>query len=73
MKRQLRKNLALLLSLAMLFTFFPAASAADEAVYKQITTQEELTDGSYVMVVDSGYAVGALDGTWLAAAELAAT
>ena len=73
MKRQLRKNLALLLSLAMLFTFFPAASAADEAVYKQITAQEELTDGSYVMVVDSGYAVGALDGTWLAAAELAAT
>ncbi len=58
----------------MLFTFFPvAASAADEMVYKQITAREELTDGSYVMVVDSGYAVGALDGAWLAAAELAAT
>ena len=74
MKRQLRKNLALLLSLAMLFTFFPAAASAsgEDAVYKQITTQEELTDGSYVMVVDSGYAVGALDGTWLTATELAA-
>ena len=74
MKQQLRKNLALLLSLAMLFTFFPtAASAAGDEVYKQITSQEELTDGSYVMVVDSGYAMGALDSGWLTATELAAS
>ena len=63
MKRQLRKNLALLLSLAMLFTFFPAAaSAADEdAVYTKITSQDELVTGKYVMVVNTDYAVGEYD------------
>ena len=55
MKRQLRKNLALLLSLAMLLTFFPAAaSAADEdAVYTKVTELSDLTDGQYVLVADT--------------------
>ena len=55
MKRQLRKNLALLLSLAMLFTFFPAAaSAADEdAVYTKVTTNLDDWTGQYLLVYEN--------------------
>ena len=38
-------------------------------VYKKITTAAEFTTGSYVMVVDTGYAPGAVDGTWLSAVQ----
>ena len=62
MKRQLRKNLALLLSLAMLFTFFPtAASAAGEnGVYTQVTELDALTSGQYVLVADTSSGAKAL-------------
>ena len=57
----------------MLLTLFPAAAFAAEptGTFQKITAQEQLTDGQYVMVVNSGYAVGALEGTWLTATELA--
>ena len=38
-------------------------------VYKKITTAAEFTTGSYVMVVDTGYAPGVVDGTWLSAVQ----
>ena len=55
MKRQLRKNLALLLSLAMLFTFFPVAASAsgEDAVYTQVTELDALTDGQYALVAET--------------------
>lgn len=70
-KKQLHRVLSCLAALAMLLTLLPtAAFAAGEAeTYQKIDTEEAFTSGQYVMVVDSGYAVGALDGAWLSAAE----
>ena len=55
----------------MLLTLLPtAALAAGEAeTYQKIDTEEAFTTGTYLMVLDSGYAVGALDGSWLSAVE----
>ena len=73
MRHRFSKVLSTLLALAMLLTLFPAAAFAAEptGTFQKITAQEQLTDGQYVMVVNSGYAVGALEGTWLTATELA--
>lgn len=72
MKRRFSKLLSALLALAMLLTLLPTAAfaAGETGTFQKITTQEQLTDGKYVMVVDSGYAVGALDGTWLTATQV---
>ena len=72
MKRRIRNLLASLLALAMVVGMLPMAVFAVEntGTFTKITTQEELTTGQYVMVVDTGYAVGALDGTWLTATQL---
>ena len=55
MKRLLRKNLALLLSLAMLFTFFPAAASAagEDAVYTKVTTNLDDWTGQYLLVYEN--------------------
>ena len=72
MKRRIRNLLASLLALAMVVGMLPMTVFAVEntGTFTKITTQEELTTGQYVMVVDTGYAVGALDGTWLTATQL---
>ena len=56
----------------MLLSLLPTAvfAAGETGTFTKITSQNELTDGKYVMVVDSGYAVGALDGTWLTATQI---
>ena len=56
----------------MLLSLLPTAvfAAGGTGTFTKITTQEELTDGKYVIVVDSGYAMGALDGTWLTATQV---
>ena len=60
--------LSWLLIFAMVLTMAPAAvMAADSATYTKISTMDELTTGQYVAVVNTGYALGALDGTWLGA------
>ena len=61
---------ALLLVVAMLMTMMPAAGAAEPATYTRITSASELTTGSYVAVVSSGYAMGVLDGSWITAASV---
>ena len=72
MKRRFSKFLAALLALTMLLSLLPTAvfAAGETGTFTKITTQNELTDGKYVMVVNSGYAVGALDGTWLTATQI---
>ena len=72
MKRRLKACLSALLAAAMLLSLLPGAAfaAGETGTFTKITTQEELTNGKYVMVVDSGYAVGALDGTWLTATQV---
>ena len=56
----------------MLLSLLPTAVFAKDVTgtFTKITTQEKLTDGKYVIVVDSGYAVGALEGTWLTATQV---
>ncbi|OUO17416.1 hypothetical protein B5F94_02100 [Flavonifractor sp. An4] len=56
----------------MILSLLPTAAfaAGETGTFTKITTQDELTDGKYVIVVDSGYAMGALDGTWLTATQV---
>ena len=67
-----RKALAALMSISMAFSALPAGAFAAEGTgtFEKITEQAEFTTGKYVMTVDTGYAVEALSGTWLPAAEV---
>ena len=69
-----RRILSALLSLLMLVSLLPISVLADDATVTatQITQASELVDGQYVLVTDSGYAPGVLDGTWLTAAAVTA-
>ena len=60
--------------MVMLFSLLPISVLADDATVTatQITQASELVDGQYVLVTDSGYAPGVLDGTWLTAAAVTA-
>ncbi|MGM9605159.1 MAG: hypothetical protein ACI3XG_08830, partial [Faecousia sp.] len=70
MKRLRKRILSLLLMLAMALSMLPGmVFAAETETYTKITTAEELTTGKYVMVVDTGYAPGVLDGTWVTAVQ----
>ena len=75
MKKRCRRLVSALLTLAMLLSLLPAAAlaAGETGTATKISTQGELTNGQYVMVVGTGYAVGALEGTWLSAAEVTET
>ncbi len=60
------KILALLLTIAMVLTLVPAmAIAAEPANYAKITTADELVTGEYALVLDNGYALDVLDGSWV--------
>lgn len=69
-----KKYLAVILSIIMVFTVNPVVSNAAETAgtYVQINTPEELTSGNYVMISNSGYAVGTYDSNtkWLGATML---
>ena len=69
-----RRLLSALLSLLMLVSLLPISVLADDATVTatQITQASELVDGQYVLVTDSGYAPGVLDGTWLTAEAVTA-
>ena len=60
MRRKLKPLLSALLTIAMLLSLLPTAVFAkgETGTFTKITTQEELTNGKYVMAVNSGYAVG---------------
>lgn len=69
-----RRLLSALLSLLMLVSLLPISVLADDAAVTatKITQASELVDGQYVLVTDSGYAPGVLDGTWLTATAVTA-
>ena len=72
-RKGLHRALSALLALLMVFSAVPASAAAAETeTYQKISSADEFTSGKYVMMVDSGYAVGPLDGTWVTAVALAA-
>ena len=64
---------ALCMATLMAFSLMPAqtADAAGET-YTKVVSADELTDGRYIMVTDTGYAPGVLDGTWVTAEQIAA-
>ncbi len=71
MKRSLRSRVfSGLLALVMILTMLPMGTLAEgTATYKKISTVEELTSGKYVMITNTGYAPGVLDGTWISAVQ----
>ena len=71
MKRSLKSRVfSGLLALVMILTMLPMGTLAEgTATYTKISTVEELTSGKYVMITNTGYAPGALDGTWLSAVQ----
>jgi len=69
-----KRFLAIFLVALMLVSMLPVtAAAADEGVYKKISSMDELTTGKYVMILDTGYAPGSLDGTWVTAVQPSVT
>ena len=53
-----RRILSGLLALVLVLSLVPAVFAAGETeTYTKITSMEQLTNGQYVMVLDTGYAV----------------
>ncbi len=75
MKAFAKRCLALMLSIIMVLTMIPVSGYAEQSVgtFKKISSAAELTSGKYVMVVDSGYAMGILDASWITATQLSAT
>lgn len=65
------KFLAFALALVMVFSMLPVSVFAEETVtFTKITTLEELTTGTYVLVTEKGYAPGVLDDSWITAAAV---
>ena len=79
MKTRTRSRLlALLLVLVMVMTLLPTAAFAVETAggtvtATKVTSADELTTGQYVMVTNTEYAPGVLDGTWITAAAVDAS
>ncbi|HJC75759.1 MAG TPA: CehA/McbA family metallohydrolase [Candidatus Mediterraneibacter faecavium] len=64
---------ALCMAALMALSLVPVqtAEAAGET-FTKVTSADELTDGRYIMVTDTGYAPGVLDGTWISAEQVIA-
>ena len=59
-----------MLALVMILTMLPMGTLAEgTATYTKISTVEELTSGKYVMITNTGYAPGVLEGTWISAVQ----
>ena len=71
MKRSLKSRVfSGLLALVMILTMLPMGTLAEgTATYTRISTAEELTSGKYVMITNTGYAPGVLDGGWITAVQ----
>lgn len=67
--KKLSKILSVVLVLAMIMGMAAVVSAEETATYTKITSKEELVSGTYVMIVDTGYAPLALDNGWLPCAQ----
>jgi len=75
MKSFAKRCLAVMLSIIMVLTMIPVSGYAEQSVgtFEKISSAAELTSGKYVMVVNSGYAMGIFDGSWITATQLTAT
>lgn len=71
MKRSLKSRVfSGLLALVMILTMLPMGTLAEgTATYTKISTVDELTSGKYVMITNTGYAPGVLDGGWITAVQ----
>ena len=68
------KILSILLCLSMLVGMIAMVATAEEpATYKKVTSADELTSGQYILVNESGYALGVLDSGWVTAVETSIT
>ncbi|MDO5142179.1 MAG: CehA/McbA family metallohydrolase, partial [Eubacteriales bacterium] len=74
MKTAGSRVLSLLMVLAMLLAMLPgwALAAGERVTYTRVTELDELVDGQYAMVARHGYAMTALDGTWVQTAAVTA-
>ncbi len=73
-QKSLRRVLAALLAFLMILPMLPAPVQAEgSGTYQKISSSAEFTTGKYVMVVDTGYAVGPMDGTWVSAVAMSNT
>ena len=62
----MKKIISLLVVLAMVLAMVPAVFAAEaDATFTKITSMDELTSGEYVLICDTGVAMGQLDGGWI--------
>ena len=71
MKRSLKSRVfSGLLALVMILTMLPMGTLAEgTATYTRISTVDELTSGKYVMITNTGYAPGVLEGNWISAVQ----
>ncbi len=70
-KNGLKRVVSLVLVMLMLLSLVPtAAFAAGTGEYHKIAGSDDFTTGEYVMMVDTGYAVGPMDGAWVSAVAL---
>ena len=70
-RKGLQRLLSVFLAVLMVISVVPASAQAEGTeTYQKISSAGEFTSGSYVMVTDTGYAVGALDGTWVSAIQV---
>ena len=72
MRKRSKRLCSLLMALVMALSLLPTAVFAAEPAeqtYVKVTQKEELVTGKYVLVASNGYALGALDGTWITAVQ----
>lgn len=67
-KKGLQKVISACLTFLLLFSVIPMSVFAEGTdTYQKISDGQEFVTGKYVMAVDTGYAVGPMDGTWVSA------
>ncbi len=70
-KTSLQRVLSAFLTILLLVSVVPTAVfAAGTETYQKISDAAEFETGKYVMAVDTGYAVGPIDGTWVSAVKV---
>jgi hypothetical protein len=71
-KKGLYQTLSVFLLCLLILSLAPTASLAEGTdTFQKITSAAEFETGKYVMMVDSGYAVGPMAGTWVSSAAVA--
>ena len=70
-KTSLQRVLSAFLTILLIVSVVPTAVfAAGTETYQKISDAAEFETGKYVMAVDTGYAVGPIDGTWVSAVKV---